>query len=103
MSSIMIPKKTWKKIRSEAKKRKKFPDGRIAGCFKEEQRKCPIRMDFDHDSKEEIARKWEEIKKWNKEHPEASPWREWENEEKRIQRCLTSKFYRPSTKSEKKQ
>ncbi len=103
MGEITISKKTWKKIRSEAKKRKKFPDGRIAGCFKEEQRKCPIRMDFDHDSKEEIARKWEEIKKWNKEHPEASNSYEWEAYAKSLQGYLPSKFYQSSAKSEKKE
>lgn len=47
--------------------------------------KCPIKMNFDPlmgpvDTQEEVAEKWEAIKQWYKDHPEAeAPWEEWKN------------------------
>lgn len=40
---------------------------------------CPIRIDVMEDTEEEVATKWQQIKKWYKEHPEVNPpWKEWE-------------------------
>lgn len=46
---------------------------------------CPIRFDFEVDSKEIIAQKWKEIKQWYKDHPEAkAPWDEWEENMRKL-------------------
>ena len=46
---------------------------------------CPIRFDFEADSKEVIAQKWKEIKQWYKDHPEAqAPWSEWEDNLRKV-------------------
>jgi len=40
---------------------------------------CPIRIDVMEDTEEEVTAKWQQIKKWYKEHPEVNPpWKEWE-------------------------
>lgn len=47
--------------------------------------KCPIQFNFGPlmgrvDTEEEVAKKWEAIKQWYKDHPEAeAPWEEWKN------------------------
>jgi hypothetical protein len=74
-------------------------DGKRWLCEKCRPITCPIRFDFESDSKELVAQKWKEIKQWYKDHPEAqAPWSEWEDNCRKIWNAkpasyLTNKFF----------
>lgn len=68
--NITVSISDWKKIKKEAKKKEKKEYVNIAQ---------PPKIDVMKDSPEEVARKWEEIKLFYKDHPEVDPpWKEWE-------------------------
>ena len=84
--------------KKQKKKSKKFDPVEF---LKEEFRKnaipqCPIKINMDPlkgpvDTQEQVAEKWEAIKQWYKDHPEAeAPWQEW----KRKQVELSSWFHK---------
>ena len=56
----------------------------------QEKLKCPIKLNFDPlngpiDTEEEVAVKWEAIKQWYRDHPEAeAPWDEWKKKTAQI-------------------
>ena len=56
----------------------------------QEKLKCPIKLNFDPlngpiDTEEEVAAKWEAIKQWYQDHPEAeAPWDEWKEKTAQI-------------------
>lgn len=89
-SMIEIDKKTWRKIRKDSRKTK-------TGIYRikpeKEEIKCPIKMDVDHDSPETIKEKWEQIKQWYKDNPEANtPWKEWEENQRKMNEWFSSSF-----------
>ena len=58
-------------------------EGEFMSTPSQEKLKCPIKINFDPlngpvDTEEEVAVKWEAIKQWYRDHPEAeAPWDEW--------------------------
>ena len=96
----LLPKRI-KKLKKKQNNKPKFDP--VQFLIEEHRRntaiqRCPIKINMDPlkgpvDTEEQVAEKWEAIKQWYKDHPEANaPWIEWENNQKELAKTFHNDF-----------